>query len=447
MSKREAGQALIMVTLSISVLLGMIGLAVDLGWSYYRRQAAQTAAESAATAAAVAAAVSSTISCNSTTAVCQGVTACPANPSTPPATNISSGCLYAQANGFLNTGSQTVQLASNLTAPPAVSGVATLYWVTATVTEQNPQLFSGILGSHRFGSVAAQATAGVFQGTVPTCVYVLEKTASQAFMASGSNSTLTTNCGLYVNSSSPSALTVNGQARVTAPVIDVVGGYSSCTNGQDCFYNPSLPLTGQSTQNDPYKNLAAPSYGSCGSSPSGSGSNLNLNQGSFTLNAGVYCGGITISGNAQVTLNPGTYILNGGGLTVNSANASITGSGVMFYNTANGFSYGPITLSGQPNVNLSAPTSGTYSGVLFYQDRTITSTTTNEIDGNTNPKMVGSLYFPTTPLTISGGASPTPFVGKLIARTLTVNGNSGLFVTEGGPTTSGGATKVTALIQ
>jgi hypothetical protein len=442
MRKSEAGQALIMVTLSLTFLFGMMGLAVDLGWSYYRRQAAQTAAEAAASAAAVATMSNGTITC--TNAVCQAATACPANPTTPPATNIASGCLYAKANGFLNSGKQSVQIAANLTAPPAVSGVSTLYWVTATVTEQNAQLFSRFLGGHTFGGVAAQATAGVFQGAISNCVYVLDPHASQAFMDSGSNSNLQTSCGVYVNSNSATAVVVNGQGHVNAPVIDVVGNYSACNNGVDCFYNPSLPLTNQSAVADPFASLAAPTYSGC----SGSTANLNLNQGTpAPLNPGVYCGGITVSGNAQVTLNPGVYILNGGGLNVNSANASITGSGVTFYNTANGYTYGPIVITGQSTVHLSAPASGTYGGILFYQDRAITSSSNNQIDGTSNPNLVGSIYFPTTPLLITGGSANTPFIGKVVARTLTINGG-GVFISLSGPATgTGSGSKYAALIQ
>ena len=441
MRKGEAGQSLILVTFSLSFLLGMIGLAVDLGWSYYRRQAAQAAAESAAGAAAVAAMTNSTITCSNS--VCQAATACPANPTTPAATNIASGCLYAKANGFVNSGRQTVQMTANLTSPPSASGIGTLYWVTANVSEQNPQLFSGLLGGHTFGSIAAQATAAVMQGSISNCVYVLDAHASQAFMDSGSNSLLQTSCGVYVNSNSSTAVVVNGQGHVNAPVIDVVGNYSACNNGQDCFYSPSFPLTNQTAVADPFASLPAPTYSGCG----GSTSTLQLNQGNYTISPGVYCGGIVVSGNAHVTLNPGTYILNGGGLNMNSANANIAGTGVTFYNTANGYSYGPVIITGQSTVNLSAPTSGTYNGILFYQDRSITSSSSNQIDGTSNPHITGSLYFPTTPLLITGGSASTPFTGRVVSRTLTVNGG-GVFISLSGPANgTGSGSKYTAFIQ
>jgi hypothetical protein len=72
-------------------------------------------------------------------------------------------------------------------------------------------------------------------------------------------------------------------------------------------------------------------------------------------------------------MNPGTYIIEGGGLTV-SGNASITGQGVLIYNAGSNYpnsggNFGGITLSGNGTFNLSAPTSGPYSGVLIFQSR------------------------------------------------------------------------------
>ena len=48
-----------MMTLSLTVILGMLGLVVDLGWAYYRQQVAQAAADAADLAHAPGGAVSS----------------------------------------------------------------------------------------------------------------------------------------------------------------------------------------------------------------------------------------------------------------------------------------------------------------------------------------------------------------------------------------------------
>ena len=70
-------------------------------------------------------------------------------------------------------------------------------------------------------------------------------------------------------------------------------------------------------------------------------------------------------------MNSGLYIIEGGGFTV-SGNASVTGSGVTIFNAGSkypttGGTYGSITLSGNGTFNLSAPTTGTYAGVVIFQ--------------------------------------------------------------------------------
>ena len=68
-----------------------------------------------------------------------------------------------------------------------------------------------------------------------------------------------------------------------------------------------------------------------------------------------------------MTLLPGIYILQGGGLTV-SGNSHLTGTGVMIYNASTGLGDG-IDFSGTSTITLSAPTSGAYQGIVFYQNR------------------------------------------------------------------------------
>ena len=78
----------------------------------------------------------------------------------------------------------------------------------------------------------------------------------------------------------------------------------------------------------------------------------------------------------------------------------------MFYLTSDATRpYGPLTVDNYYNASsvpltLSAPTSGTYLGVLFFQNRSITksvaSSNPNSIAGGIYMTLTGSLYFPTT---------------------------------------------------
>src|SRR5690242_21825044 len=74
-SKREKGQALPLVTLGLIAMCGMMGLAVDLGWSFFVKRSAQTAADAAAQAAVQQVldnvGQSGTILCSNTQIACQ----------------------------------------------------------------------------------------------------------------------------------------------------------------------------------------------------------------------------------------------------------------------------------------------------------------------------------------------------------------------------------------
>jgi uncharacterized membrane protein len=149
--KRRRGQALVMVALSLTVMVGMLALSVDLGVAYLTRKSAQAAADAAALAGAGSAfAVLGSVVYGSCPAgvVCQGLTACGAARSPP--TNVDSACLYASQNGFStggNGGDQTVMVASNINAAPLAPGVSTNYWVMVQISQNVPQFFGGILNN------------------------------------------------------------------------------------------------------------------------------------------------------------------------------------------------------------------------------------------------------------------------------------------------------------
>src|ERR1035441_1235592 len=193
------------------------------------------------------------------------------------------------------------------------------------------------------------------------CVYALDPTAANALSISGAVTINVPSCGVVVDSSSSKAFTFSGAGSFTAKYFDVVGGYS--TSGAVTL-SPK-PVTGSASQADPLTFLTPPTSNVC------TYTNYKVSTGSTTLNPGTYCNGITISGATTVTFNPGTYILMGGGLNVTEASI-LKGTGVTFFLTKGlGYNYGPLSVSGAVVATLSAPTSGPYYGILFYQDRTI----------------------------------------------------------------------------
>jgi Flp pilus assembly protein TadG len=392
-----------MMTLGTTFLLGILGLVIDAGYGYYIKQVAQAAADSGALAAGTAINNSISPSIDQTT-----TTSCPANPTNDSFAGIA--CLYAQTNGFGATNNQSVAVTIG---KGAAAGVSNNYWVSVTATQDFPLSFLHMLG-YSTATVRASATSGVI-GSGPSggCIYVLDASKSGAFTASGGQSLVRSDCGIYVNSSSTSALTVSGGATVTASGVNVVG--SSNINGGSTV-TPS-PTNGASVTPDPLASLAAPSVGNCDYT------SVKIST-KVSLSPGVYCNGITINAGGDVTLASGNYILNGGGLTISGA-SSVNGSGVFFYNTASGYSFAPLTMSGgTATINLSAPTSGTYEGILFFGDRNITSASKNAITGGTNVTLSGSVYVPSQQLVFSGGSTTNPMTLALIADTLEVSGGS-----------------------
>jgi hypothetical protein len=84
-----------------------------------------------------------------------------------------------------------------------------------------------------------------------------------------------------------------------------------------------------------------------------------------TLAPGTYCGGIHVSGdNAKLTLQPGVYVMVDGPLWVGGG--IVTGDRVTVAFTGKGST---LQVWGSSSVNLTSPTSGTYTNMQFVQDR------------------------------------------------------------------------------
>src|SRR4029079_18938819 len=96
----------------------------------------------------------------------------------------------------------------------------------------------------------------------------------------------------------------------------------------------------------------------------------------------------------------GVYVVQGA-LKVN-ANAVVAGSGVTIF-MAGSNSY---IMNGNATVSLSAPTSGTYSGVLFYGDRTGTAAQST-FNGTADSLLTGAIYFPRQHVHYLGNLSGT----------------------------------------
>src|SRR5215472_3688968 len=290
----ERGQVAIFIVLALTVMLGILGLVTDVGWCYFRKQAAEAAAQAAAMAATQAALQNSggSVGCSASGVSCQAATACPNPIPNPPTNNLESGCFYAKDNGFAVTtgGRQNVTMEANTGAPPSVSGLSATYYATARVTETIPQMFSAVLGNKQ-ATISARATAVVMSNST-TCIYVMDPSASGSLSMSGTPS-LTASCGIYINSSSPSALSGNGTPTLSASSINIVGG----NGGFGGSLNPT-PTTGVSPVADPLSYLQPPDLTGM---PVRSTTGVSIGGWSITtLLPGIYKGGISVGNGTAI---------------------------------------------------------------------------------------------------------------------------------------------------
>src|SRR5262249_34548535 len=141
---------------------------------------------------------------------------------------------------------------------------------------------------------------------------------------------------LYDNSDNVTALTVGGSARISALSVGVVGGLSPGSSDNIAAMNGIR--TGIGPVADPYASVVMPSFSGC-TQQNYTGKNTE------TIDPGVYCGGIKLNAGAVITLNPGIYYLDGGGLNINGG-ATLTGTGVtLVFTSKNGNNWATASIN------------------------------------------------------------------------------------------------------
>jgi Flp pilus assembly protein TadG len=397
----QKGAVAILVAVLLPTLMGLMALAIDVGFVLLRRNQMQVAADSAALLAANARQHGEDIS-----------------------TATDMAYIATAANGFQN---QLDSTAVTVSIPPggSQSFASDTNYVRVTLTQPVHAFLAWIFGvTHT--NPSATAIAGP-AGNGNPCLLTLGSSGSAALSVVGNSVVTASTCGIYINSNSPAALQLTGNATVTARTIQVVGGYTATGN-----VNVSAITTGAAVTADPFASLPMPAFNSCNHTNYAAKGN-----GSLTLTPGTYCGGISITGTHAVTFSPGLYVLYGGGISFTGNAAPITGNGVTFYNSGNSTThpYQSLDLGGNVALNFTAPTTGTYAGMLVMQDPLNTQAAT--IVGNTGSTLAGNLYFPKNIVTLNGNTGTDIPIGTVVAQRVSVTGNAGFSMTN---TYGGGGT-------
>lgn len=402
--KGERGQATIMMAVFMSlVMMGFLGFALDVGYFFQQERQAQAAADAAAIAAAEEYSYGNSSNVQSAANAIAALNgfdpAASTNPATVTITQPTSGN-YATSSGGSPSG-----------------------WVQATVTRPVPTFF--LAAFNRLGTMTVAGTATAGQGeTSPTCI-CLEGTSGMDLNMSNNSKLTATGCGVTVNSSSNNAVGVVGSATLSALSLGTVSStwnnISNINNNGKITSSTDIVLGISSGCNPTLPTL--PTYSSCTADPlthygnGGSTYTVGPNSGNGTTTGGntICYNSLTIgSNNDTVTLNPGVYVINGGSLHWLSGPQK-GGSGVSFF-LVNGAT---VTIDNGANPTISAPTSGTYQNVLFYQPAS--NTNAMSLQGGSTTNMSGIVYAPGAALTVGNGSSSTISLG-VVAQSMTLNG-------------------------
>lgn len=375
----DEGNIAIVSALVLPLVIGGAGLSVETSYWYFKDLELQGAADSAAFAAGI-----------------------ERRAGADKQTAESAALLAATENGFDPAlGDMSVNL-------PPVSGAfaGQADAVEVHLNAQAERFFSAIF-SDKPVALTARAVAR-FTRAQDACVLALNRTASTAANFAGSAKATFSGCTVMSNSSAGDAINVQGAAELTTDCLVSVGGVSLTTRVSltDCpGAVTEAPLVG-----DPFADVPEPQR------PLGCKSAPNNPKTPYTLTPGRYCGGLDIKG--EGSLDPGVYYLEG---DFNMAsNATLKGKDVTIYLSGSS----TVTINGTATVDLQAPTSGTYAGMLFFGDRDTTSTNTSRFNGTADSKLTGAIYMPSQAIEYLGNFSGINGCTQVVADTVKWSGNT-----------------------
>jgi Flp pilus assembly protein TadG len=409
----ESGQTAILTAVSLVAIISFLGLAIDLGNMRYQQRRLQAATDAAALAAGLEFRDCGTVN---------GCTAMQQATKNSAVENGYTGATFVQNCGAMPTSGTGLMLNNPVCFTGASDpNAGNRNYVEVVMKKYQPTYFAKIFG---ISTLPLSARAEATRAPVP-CIYALEPNPIVInAIAVDALAVLNAKCPIVDESKNAWSFGCNVLAAVNATSIHLSGG----AEGLLCAGISPNPTTYAPvpTPADPLAYLPKPAIpATCAMSPLLGLTTIQI-LGKATLYPGRYCGGLVIGPLANVTFMPGTYVLTPtgllgipllGGMTI-TAGAVVNGTGVTFYNAgpSNGLTGGISFVANTnvlgviksiSNVSLTAPTTGTYAGILFMQDPTNTAPASITASVLGGVKLQGALYFPTASVAyLAAGNAP-----------------------------------------
>ncbi len=300
---------------------------------------------------------------------------------------------------------------------PANSGVMTNQ-VKVVLALQQRLPFSSMFMSAAPTIIASSTAASVPAGG-DACVNAREPSASKTgIIITGNAGISMPDCVMYSNSPSTNSASAGGSSSVVAAAVAGVGGIQQSNNWQVGAYRPYSPAI-----DDPFANVA-PSSGDMHCVGTALDDSTNV---AAAIASGTNCWpSLSVGSNRSLTLPSGTYYISGGDATI-QGNLTCTACTIVLTNQdgSSTASIGQFKSNAGANINMTAPTTGTYQGIAVYQDRrAVDGAQTNKINGNNSSIIQGALYFPSQQLDYNGNGTTSAICTMFVARRVNFSGNS-----------------------
>ena len=397
------GAAAMITAVAATSILGVAGLAVEVGNWYLVRRNMQAAADSAAMAGALS--YENKAGSDQVIATARGV---------------------ASRNGFVHG-------ANGMSVDPVVAADGS---VTVTMARPgNSRMLLAVGLSNARKDLAVSAMARVVDAGAPPCVHALSGQVS-----AGNNTDITApRCGLVSDSDATDAFKIgsggsvaNGSGRIATANIVTHGGCEGCVEATDSgkldLTRSPVPTTYAPKTRNPYEALDSwsPNPVGCVVMPD-----------SLTLRPGCYTT-FSVKPSETVTLTAGIYYIKGGSMdvkgTVRCSNCTRGGLGVSFVLIGNGSSPpGTVSFGSQAVVDLFAgrqPLHPDLDGVVIYRQpsRNGTSQGTGiDVSAGATLNLDGAVVGSDTRVTMGGNSSTgDQRCNVFIVASMDFSGNSNL---------------------
>ncbi len=418
------------VAFAAPVMLGLGGLAVDVGYWHANNRDVQSIADSAAIAGAL-----ENVKERDTPQIEERVKF------DAELNGAEISTMWGEIDGtaFTTTVTAGARDSIRIEHPPSISSLhaGNTSMVEVVVTRQVPSLLISRFVPNPTVSARAVAEGDILDSCIVSLAPDDGSGPSLAGVSTSGSAEVELECGIIANSVDNNALEMDGTScvRVTQGLVKVVGDYDDNSSNADPTCHPDV-LTGVNPFRDPLSYLQDPieqglwdgiacDYGTY---TAGNGDNTDLSvliPFPATPNVYVFCGHLRVTNGGKIVFPPDSVVI------LNSSGLRSTGTGQMVaLNNTLVYLYNPdhnsdvIALNGG-YTKMYGHSDGHYAGVLFVADpNAAVDTYSHSIQGGGNLDIQGIFYAPTGTVTLAGGGAGDNNRSLVISYRIQFTGNA-----------------------